>query len=153
MKIKLLVLLFACTLVAVAASAPDLSGTWVFNPAKSRNIGMMASAQLTSTVTQTDKLLTVEDISVFAGQKQTRVIRYDLTGTTVANEAPMGEKSQTTSHWSGGKLITSWVSDGAIAGTKVVRTETRYLSEDGKTLFLESSRNGKEPMVLVFDRK
>jgi hypothetical protein len=27
------------------------------------------------------------------------------------------------------------------------------LSDDGKTLFLESARAGKEPMVIVFDRK
>jgi hypothetical protein len=50
-------------------------------------------------------------------------------------------------------LVTSWESEGAVAGTKVVRTETRYLSDDGKTLFLESARAGKEPMVIVFDRK
>ena len=153
MKIRLMVLLCACTLAAAAANAPDLSGTWVFNPAKSKNIGMMANIQYTSTITQTDKLLTVEDNSVFNGQKQTRITRYDLGGATIQNDSAMGEKSQTTSQWSGNKLITSWVSDGAIAGTKVVRTETRYLSEDGRTMFLESARSGKDPVVIVFDRK
>ena len=138
---------------AVAANSPDFSGTWIFNAGKSTNIGMMASAEYTSTITQTAKMLTVSDVTVFSGQKQAHETRYDLTGATVPNDSPMGEKSKTSSKWSGNKLVTTWESEGAVAGTKVVRTETRYLSEDGKTLFLESARTGKEPMVIVFDRK
>jgi hypothetical protein len=152
--IRRIVLLFlAAAFAATAANPPDFSGMWVFNAGKSKNIGMMASAELTSTVAQTTKALTVQDTTVFNGQKQTRETRYDLTGAIVPNDSPMGDKSQTSSHWSGNKLVTSWESDGAVAGTKVVRTETRYLSDDGKTLFLESARAGKEPMVIVFDRK
>jgi len=49
--------------------------------------------------------------------------------------------------------VTTWESEGVVAGTKVVRTEMRYLSDDGKTLFLESARAGEEPMVIAFDRK
>jgi hypothetical protein len=147
--------LFFLTVVfaTVAATPPDFSGTWVFNAGKSRNAGMMASAEYTSTIGQTAKVLSVTDTTVFNGQKQTHETRYDLTGATVSNDSPMGEKSQTSSHWSGNKLVTTWESEGAVAGTKVVRTETRYLSDDGKTLFLESARAGKEPMVIVFDRK
>jgi hypothetical protein len=146
-------LFLAIAFSALAANPPDFSGTWIFNAGKSKNIGMMASAEYTSTITQTAKVLTVSDATVFGGQKQTHETRYDLTGATVPNDSPMGDKSQTSSHWAGNKLVTSWESDGAVAGTKVVRTETRYLSEDGKTLFLESARAGKEPMVIIFDRK
>jgi hypothetical protein len=150
-RIALLFLVVA--LSAIAANPPDFSGTWVFNAAKSKNIGMMASAEYTSTITQTPKLLTVSDVTVFSGSKQAHETRYDLSGATVPNDSPMGEKSQTSSHWSGNKLVTSWKSEGAVAGTKVVRTETRYLSDDGKTLYLQSGRAGKEPMVIVFDRR
>lgn len=146
-------LFLAVVFTAVAANPPDFSGTWIFNSGKSKNIGMMASAEYTSTITQTAKVLTVSDATVFSGQKQTHETRYDLTGATVPNDSPTGDKSQTSSHWAGNKLLTSWESDGAVAGTKVVRTETRYLSDDLKTLFLESARAGKEPMVIVFDRK
>jgi hypothetical protein len=146
-------LFLAVVFTGVAANPPDFSGTWVFNAGKSKNIGMMASAEYTSTIAQTAKVLSVTDTTVFNGQKQTHETRYDLTGATVLNDSPMGEKSQTSSHWAGNKLVTSWESEGAVAGTKVVRTETRYLSDDGKTLFLESARAGKEPMVIVFDRK
>ncbi|HEY2547088.1 MAG TPA: hypothetical protein VGI46_13565 [Candidatus Acidoferrum sp.] len=144
---------FAFALAAPAVNTPDFSGKWVFNAAKSKNIGMMAGAEYTLTIKQSDKLLTVQDDTVFNGQKQSHENRYDLSGATVPNDSPMGEKAQTTSKWEGNKLVTSWETEGAIAGTKVVRTETRYLSDDGKTLFLESARTGKEPMVIVFDRK
>jgi hypothetical protein len=150
---RIALLFLVAAFAAVAANPPDFSGTWIFNAGKSKNIGMMASAELTSTVTQTVKALTVQDTSVLNGQKQTRETRYDLSGAAVPNDSPMGDKSQTSSRWSGSKLVTSWESDGAIAGTKVVRTETRYLSDDGKTMFLESARAGREPMVIVFDRK
>jgi hypothetical protein len=153
-KIALIVVVFfAFALAAPGANTPDFSGKWVFNAAKSKNIGMMAGAEYISTIKQSDKLLTVQDDTVFSGQKQSHETRYDLSGATVPNDSPMGEKAKTTSNWEGNKLVTSWETDGAIAGTKVVRTETRYLSDDGKTLFLESARAGKEPMVIVFDRK
>ena len=150
---RIALVFLAMAFSAVAANSPDFSGTWIFNAGKSTNIGMMASAEYTSTITQTAKMLTVSDVTVFSGQKQAHETRYDLTGATVPNDSPMGEKSKTSSKWSGNKLVTTWESEGAVAGTKVVRTETRYLSEDGKTLFLESARAGKEPMVIVFDRK
>ena len=144
---------FAFAVAAPAANTPDFSGKWAFNAAKSKNIGMMAGAEYISTIKQTAKLLTVQDDTVFNGQKQSHETRYDLSGATVPNDSPMGEKARTTSKWDGNKLVTSWATEGAIAGTKVVRTETRYLSDDGKTLFLESARTGKEAMVIVLDRK
>ena len=150
---RIALIFLAAAFTAVAANPPDFSGTWIFNAGKSKNVRMMASAEYTSTITQTTKALTVSDTTVFNGQKQIHETRYDLTGTAVTNDSPMGEKSQTSSKWSGNKLVTTWESEGAVAGTKVVRTETRYLSDDGKTLFLESARAGKEPMVIVFDRK
>jgi hypothetical protein len=146
-------LFLAVAFAAASATPPDFSGTWMFNAGKSKNIGMMASAEYTSRITQTAKVLSVTDTTVFNGQKQTHETQYDLTGAAVPNDSPMGEKSETSSHWSGNKLVTTWESEGAVAGTKVVRTETRYLSDDGKILFLESARAGKEPMVIVFDKK
>lgn len=154
MKVKTVVL--ALGLIAVAAMAQkvaNFSGTWQFNPEKSQNIGMMASAQITSTIKQTRQTLTVVDDTAMGGQKQSHETDYDLSGKQVANKSPMGENSQTTSKWSGSKLITTWTTEGAIAGTKVVRIESRYLSSDGKTMFLESRRGNNPPMVMVFDRK
>ena len=149
------VVLCACAVATVVAGAviPNFSGTWVFNAAKSKNIGMMASAQITSTIKQTRQKVTVTDDTIMGGQKQSHETDYDLSGKPVENESPMSEKSRTSSKWSGNKLITTWVTDGAIAGTKVTRIEKRYLSGDGKTMFLESARGNNPPMVIVFDRK
>lgn len=155
MKASWLTVFCACAVasVATAAAAPNFSGTWVFNASKSQNIGMMARAQITSMIKQTRQTLTVVDDTAMGGQKQSHETDYDLSGKQVANKSPMGESSETTSKWSGGKLITTWTTEGAIAGTKVVRTEARYLSRDGRTMFLESRRGNNPPMVIVFDRK
>lgn len=154
MKVKTVVL--ALGLIAVAAMAQkvaNFSGTWQFNPEKSQNIGMMTNAQITSTIKQTRQTLTVIDDTAMGGRKQSHETDYDLSGKQAANTSPMGESSQTVSKWSGAKLITKWTTEGAIAGTKVVRVETRYLSGNGKTMFLESRRGNNPPMVMVFDRK
>jgi hypothetical protein len=140
---------------AAMASAPptDFAGTWVFNPSKSTNVGMMAAADLVSTVTQTAAQLVVRDDGSLNGSSRTHETRYDLTGASVANESPMGEPAHTTTKWVGKTLVTKWESEGAVAGTTTVRTETRSLSPDGKTMYLESSRGDAAAMVIVFDRK
>jgi hypothetical protein len=154
MKASLLAVFCVCAVATVAAaSTPDFTGTWVFSAAKSKNIGMMASAQITSTIKQTHKKLTVVDDTTMGGQKQSHETNYDLTGKRVANESPMGEHSHTSSKWSGNKLITTWETEGAVAGTKVIRIEKRYMSGDGKTMFLESARGNNPSTVIAFDRK
>jgi hypothetical protein len=116
---RIALLFLAAAFAAAAANPPDFSGTWVFNAGKSKNIGMMASAEYTSTITQSGKVLMVSDATVFSGQKQTHETRYDLSGATVPNDSPMGEKSQTSSKWMGNKLVTSWESEGAVRGRKL----------------------------------
>lgn len=155
MKASLLAVFCVCAIAiaSAATSTPDFTGAWVFNAAKSKNIGMMASAKITSTIKQTHNKLTVVDDTTMGGQKQSHETDYDLTGKRVTNESPMGEHSQTSSRWSGNKLITTWETEGAVAGTKVIRVEKRYLSDDGKTMFLESARGNNRSMVIAFDRE
>ena len=80
---RIALLFLGVVLAAAAGNPPDFSGTWVFNAGKSKNIGMMAGAEYTSTIRQTPKLLSVSDVTMFGGQKQTYQTEYDLTGTTV----------------------------------------------------------------------
>lgn len=148
-----MVLLASSTMMAGAAKAPvNLAGEWTFQPAQSRNVGMMASMAIHTTVVQTPTLLTVDDHSVFNGQKDTQHTVYNLAGEPVSNTPVMGGTATTRSHWEGARLITVWESSGSIAGSTVKRTETRYLSPDGKTMIVESSRPGQDPMVMVFTR-
>src|SRR5215472_14722847 len=141
----------ALTAAMAAAPPADFAGTWVFNPSKSTNIGMMSAAELVSTVTQTPTQLVVRDDSSFNGDRQTHETRYDLTGASVANESPMGESAHTTTKWVGKTLVTTWTSESAVAGTTTVRTETRSLSPDGKAMYLSSSRGDAAAMVIAFD--
>ena len=142
--------LFAATLTL---AAPDFSGTWTLNVSKSKNIGMMSSMQITLKIKQTANELAVSELAKFNGQDQTRELHYDLSGKPAANSGPMGDPNDTVTKWNGSSLETTWTQDGAVAGTKVVRTETRSLSNDGKTMNDEFVRGANPPMVLVFDKQ
>jgi hypothetical protein len=93
---------------------------------------------------------------VFAGMTTTRTLVYDLNSVTMPNKAAMGAESETTSRWEGNKLVTTWAAEGAIAGTKSARTETRCLTEGGETLNITMTRAGnpdiEEAIWFVFER-
>ena len=138
---------------AVAAEeAPDFSGTFEFDPKKGENLGMAAAIKETIVVTQTPETMVIDFTDVFQGNTTTRQVTYDLTGGPVENFAAMGDRAITVSQWSDGQLVSTWTMEGAIAGTEVVRTETRSLSEDGQTLTVETVRDDRPPMIMVYDR-
>jgi hypothetical protein len=131
-----------------AAGAPSLAGTWIFKADKSKGVGMMSAVAITAVVTQTGSALTIHETTVSQGKEQTHDNTYDTAG------APkMGDKSSTVSHGENDKLVTTWTAPGAVNGTTVVRTETRSVSADGKTMTVEWSRDGKPGMVMIFDRQ
>jgi len=152
---RFLPLLAAVGLAAMAnaQTAPDFSGTWVLNTAKGKNIGMMAAVQETIAVRQTADALTVESASTFQGNTTKRTVTYDLKGNPVENEGAMGGKAETVAKWDGDKLVVTWTSEGAIAGTKVVRTETRSVASDGKTMTVVSQRGENPAMEMVYEKK
>jgi hypothetical protein len=131
----------------------NFSGTWALNVDKSRNLGMMASMQDTVSIEQTAAALTVHDRAVFQGRESTRETRIDLSGKPSTNAGPMGEPNETVAQWRGSTLVVTWTADGAVAGSKVVRTETRALSADGKTMTVESTRGATAPIVMVYDKR
>ena len=139
--------------IGAAQTSPNFSGTWTFNPARSQNVGMMASMEDTATIVQTPQLLTITDRARMQDQDSTRELHFDLSGKPVMNAGPMGDRNETVAKWVGSKLVVTWTADGAVAGTRVVRTETRSLSGDGKTMTVESVRGTNAPVVMVFDKK
>lgn len=143
-----------CSLaVGVAEAAPNFSGTWTLNPAKGANLGMMAAVQETITVAQTADKLTVEHAATFQGDTTKRTVNYDLTGKPVMNPAAMGGDAETVAKWDGDKLVATWTSEGAIAGTKVTRSETWSLAADGQSLSVESARSNRPNMIMVYEKK
>jgi hypothetical protein len=154
--ISLAVLVLCISVLVIparAAGATDFSGTWSLNVPKSKNIGMMSSMQITLKIKQTGNEVIVSEIAKFNGQEQTRELHYDLSGKPVANSGPMGDPNDTVTKWVGNTLQTTWTQEGAVAGTKVIRSETRSLSADGKTMNDEYVRGENPPMVLVFDKQ
>jgi hypothetical protein len=140
-------------LAGAARAAPDFSGAWALNPSKGQNLGMVAAIQETITIAQTAERLAIDYASTFQGETTKRKVSYDLAGKPVMNPAAMGGESETVAKWAGDKLVVTWTSEGAIAGTKVTRTETWALAADGQSLSVESVRGTSAPRVLVYEKK
>ena len=117
------------------------------------NVGMMAEMKMTLTIQQSESSFDITSHANMQGQDYDTKTHYDLTGKPATNEAPMTGTSETVSKWDGAKLVTTWTSAGAVAGSKVVRTETRSLSADGKTMTVESVRGTNTPLIMIFEKK
>ena len=152
-KYVIAVLWFAA-IAAFAAQPSDFSGSWEFSPDKSKNVGMMSQMKMIQTIEQSATALDVTTHSTFQGRDEDSRTHYDLTGKPATNESPMGGPAETVTKWQGTKLVTNWTSESAVAGgPKVVRTETRSLSSDGRTMTVESVRGSNPALVMVFEKK
>jgi hypothetical protein len=155
MKSKLLIaMLCLIAVVTLAQKLSDFSGSWQFNPEKSKNIGMMAQMKMIQTVEQSNSSLDITTHTKFQGRDEESKTHLDLTGKPATNESPMAGPSETVTKWENGKLVSIWTSESAVAGgPKVVRTESRSLSSDGKTMTVESARGSNPVIVMVFEKK
>jgi len=154
-RATVLVSILGCLILATSAIAanPDFSGSWVLNTDKGRNLGMVKAVSETATINQTPEKVVIDFATTFMLKTTDRKVVYDLAGKPVPNEGAMGDKAETVARWDNGKLVVTWTSEGAVAGSKTVKTETRTLSADGKSMTVENVRAGKDPMELVYDRK
>jgi hypothetical protein len=155
MRLKQMIVFLCVTAVlAIAAERPNFSGSWQFNPEKSKNVGMMSQMKMVQAIEQSETALVVTTHATLQGKDDDSRTQYDLTGKPATNESPMGGPAETVTKWQGGKLVTTWTSESAVAGgPKVVRTETRSLSPDGKTMTVESVRGSNPAPVMVFEKK
>ena len=154
-RATVLVSILGCLVLATSAIAanPDFSGTWVLNTDKGRNLGMVKAVSETATINQTPEKVVIDFATTFMLKTTNRKVTYDLAGKPVPNEGAMGDKAETVARWDNGKLVVTWTSEGAVAGSRTVKTETRTLSADGKSMTVENVRAGKDTMELVYDRK
>lgn len=137
----------------LAQSPADFGGTWELNTDKGKNLGMVKAVDEIVVIKQTPEKLIADFSSTFMLKTTKRQVVYDLAGKPVPNEGPMGDKAETVAKWDGGKLVVTWTGEGAVAGTKVVKTETRTLSADGKTMSVVTERPNKDPMEMVYEKK
>jgi hypothetical protein len=145
-SIHLAVLASLVPAITLAADAPNFSGRWAFDAKQSQNVGMMAMAEVTLTIKQSDGQLVEDDHAVFGGKSSDDHIVYDLSGKPVKNTTGMSGSGMTTSGWSDQRLVTEWQSQGRS------RTETRSLSADGKTMFIESQSGDRPKTVMAYSR-
>jgi len=151
---QVIALLWVMVAAAFAAQHSDFSGSWQFSPEKSKNVGMMSQMMMMQSIKQSETALDVTMRTTFQGRNDDGKTHYDLTGKPATNESPMGGPAETVTKWQADKLVTIWTSESAVAGgPKVVRTETRFLSSDGKTMTVESVRGANPPLVMVFEKK
>ena len=141
------------SLTSLAYGATNFAGTWTFDPGRSKNIGVMAQMEMTTVIEQTTTELIQKVEATMMGQNVKQELHFDLSGKPMTNDTPMSEKSQTVTKWDGGKLVTTWTTPGAVAGSSSVSVETRYLTEDGKVMIVESSRSSKPPVVMAYVKK
>jgi hypothetical protein len=130
----------------------DFNGKWVLNTDRGENLGMMKAVKETIVATHTEDQIVFNMTDVFAGMTTTRTVTYDLNGAPMQNKAAMGAESETVTRWDDAKLVTTWTAEGAIAGTTTERTETRWLSDDGKTLTVSMSRADNPPIIFVYEK-
>lgn len=153
LRMALMLIALGVAIVTFAQDGADFAGTWELNTKKGENLGMVAALKETLVVTQSAEQLTLDFSDIFQGNTTTRKVNYDLSGKAVINYAAMGDRSETVSKWVYDTLVTTWTSEGAIAGTEVVRTETRSLSDDGKIMTVATVRGERPAMVLVYERQ
>ena len=134
----------------------DFRGVWVLNTDRGANLGMMKAVKETIVASQTTDRVTFDMADVFAGVTTKRIVIYDLNGATMPNKAAMGAESETTSRWQDNQLVTTWAAEGAIAGTKSERTETRCVTDGGQTLNITMTRAGnpdiEEAIWFLYER-
>ena len=151
---QVIALVWVMATAAFAAQHSDFSGSWQFSPEKSKNVGMMSQMMMMQSIKQSETALDIIMHTTFQGRDDDSKTHYDLTGKPATNESPMGGPAETVTKWQADKLVTIWTSESAVAGgPKVVRTETRSLSSDGKTMTVESVRGANPALVMVFKRK
>lgn len=153
MKLRLISIVVLTAVTAVAQAAPDFAGTWVMNPARGENLGMVAAVQQTLVVSQSDAKVTLDYTNVFQGQTTTRQVVLDLGGAPVENFAAMGDPSKTESAWAGDRLVTTWTTASAIPGAEVTRVETMALAADGAELTITTERANRPTVLMVYEKQ
>ena len=145
--------LVAATTAVAQAKAPDFSGTWEMNVAKSE-LGPMAGAvtKVNFTVEQTPTTLKfTQNISTVQGDR-TQSQEFTLDGKEVTETAPTGQTVVRSAKVDGDALLLV----GKVQGTEQGQTSRWTLGPDGKTMTVDqniSSPMGALTLKFVFDKK
>ena len=142
------VLVLAAFLTLPLAAAPNLSGNWVLNLAKSQYGQFPAPEVMTRKIQHDDPALSMSTYQKGAQGEVTTELKYSTDGKPVVNGANQGS-----AHWEGDKLVIESSRD--YQGTKLTQHEEWTLSADGKTLTIATHvklPNGEFDVKQVFEK-
>jgi hypothetical protein len=136
-----------------ALAAPDFSGAWKINPAKSDYGRMPAPRSFERKITHRDPLLKI--VSTQSGQRGTSTVELNLTtdGKNCVNKIHDIDVTSV-AHWEGDSLSIS--STENFHGADIRQDEKWTLSQDGKTLTIATRVNtpqGQYKILTVFDKQ
>lgn len=141
-------LIFTALLAVPLAAAPNLSGNWVLNIAKSQYGQFPAPEIMTRQIHHNDPALSMSTYQKGAQGDVSTELKYSTDGKPAVNGANQGS-----AHWDGEKLVIE--SSREYQGTKLSQREEWTLSPDGKTLTIATHLklpNGEFDVKQVFEK-
>lgn len=153
-RIVLFNILFVVFCAAGAcAAAPDFSGNWKLNAAKSDFGKFPAPQSSVRRVTQDSAKVLIVTTQVSAKGEATTRFTYTLDGKAATNQTPTGELKGS-AQWIGDKLMIE--SSREVQKTTLTQKDIWTLSPDRKTLTVDSHvglPNGEFDIKQVFERE
>jgi hypothetical protein len=146
--IAVFVLVAAC-----AAAAPDFSGTWKLNNAKSNYGQMPPPTSMTQTIKHADPKLSVAMKQVRDEGEFEWEANYTTDGKESTNEI-MGSPMKSVAKWEGDALVIE--TKGNFGGGEMTIKSRWTLSADGKTLTVDqqmASSMGEMTMKMVMEKQ
>jgi hypothetical protein len=152
--IWLLTSLLVVTAWGAAQAAPNLTGEWKLNKAKSNYGPVPAPDSMTRTVIHSDPLLHISTHQKGAQGEATTELTYSTNGKPAVNQL-QGGTATGTAKWQGDTLVIE--SSREMQGIKVQSKEVWALSADGKVLTIGNHvsipQQGEYDVKLVFDKQ
>ena len=141
-------LLASLLALPLAAAAPNLSGNWVLNLAKSQYGQFPAPEIMIRKIQHMDPALSMSTYQKGAQGEVTTELKYSTDGKPVVNGDNQGS-----AHWEGDKLVIETSRD--YQGTTLTQREEWTLSSGGKTLNIATHvklPNGEFDVKQVFEK-
>lgn len=147
-------MLSVLTVAALAQAAPNFSGEWKMNIAKSDFGAFPAPELLTRSIKHTDPALQYSTHQKGASGDVTTEIKYTTDGKPCVNKIN-GADARGTAKWQGGTLIIE--SERDFQGVQIKSKETWTLAEGGKSLTINNHVSipgqGEYDLKLVLDKQ
>jgi hypothetical protein len=151
---KNIAVLFATLILAalLAQAAPNFSGEWKLNNAKSDFGGIPAPELLTRTIKHDDPALEITTHNKGAQGESTTQLKYTTDGKECINKLPSGD-AKGTAKWQGYSLVID--SSREFQGGVSKQKETWTLTDGGKTLTILNHVSGQREFNVkyVFEKQ